>query len=926
MLRKRWFRWAVVLAAVLLIASEGFSLLLRTPALHRYLTARLESSFGRPVEVRTFSFSLLDGPRIEALDVSVAEDPRFGQEYFLRAEQLTAGPRWSALLSGHFEFGTLSFTRPTLNLARMSDGHWNLESWLPAPAPAPAEQGKRSEASPLRSALRFHLSRIEVDGGRVNFKQDQDVRPFALEDVTGDLEQESPGRWQIDFDAEPMRPGVAQPQGGMVHVRGLVGGTSSRLQPADLEVSLSGASIEDALRLTRGDDFGIRGAVAAEFHAHIEPPAPGDAANLSAPAPAEWNLSGTVHLAGIHLWDSPSKPGQPSVNVHLDALWRSGESRLVLTSCDVQAPASVLHASGELLWNHGFHPRISIASSEIAYGDLLAWYRTFHAGVNDDLSIEGWVRAEGAIEDWPPRIVDASLESAGARVVPLATLAPLRFARWNASLESGALSSSVIVVQFEPAPGAPAASQPGQLRIEASLLLPQPAHVVAGGATLSRAAPAAGAGWRFRVSLDGTADRVQDYVALARQFGGPLSPLWRAEGALAFHVRGDGDFHSGSTDWQGSIESHGLSLQFAFLNQPLILPSAVLDLGNGAAEKLTLTAAQGFDTVWAGTVSRTAAHPAWQFDLTTDRLDASVLDRWIEPRSRPAGLLERLGLFGSAQSSTGEEVSSLLANIPLHARGRMRVGDFSLAPLSISQLDADVEIAGKSIEVHRAKGSFAGGTVDGEFAAALGAAPTYDATIRFDRVDLATLVPVVPSLPGMFFGAAAGELTLHASGIGREALLDSLTGQGSLVSRNLQIAGFDFGALRPNQSAAQDQPAFDDVHFTDTQAAFRIADRMVHVAPLRLTAPAVADVVASGTVDFQGSLDLRIEISPTSRGASTRPARTATPAATGAPPLVYRLTGSFASPQIAVTIDQPPATPAPPNSRPARGAIRGGQR
>jgi len=91
MLRKRWFRWAVISAAILLLASEGFSLLLRTAASRRYLTARLESSFGRPVEVRAFSFSLLDGPRIEAFDVSVAEDPRFGQEYFLRAEQLTAG-------------------------------------------------------------------------------------------------------------------------------------------------------------------------------------------------------------------------------------------------------------------------------------------------------------------------------------------------------------------------------------------------------------------------------------------------------------------------------------------------------------------------------------------------------------------------------------------------------------------------------------------------------------------------------------------------------------------------------------------------------------------------------------------------------------------------------------------------------------------
>jgi len=913
MLRKRWFRWAVILAAVLLIASEGFSLLLRTAASRRYLTARLESSFGRPVEVRAFSFSLLDGPRIEALDVSVAEDPRFGQEYFLRAEQLTAGPRWSALLSGHFEFGTLSFTQPTLNLVRMADGHWNLESWLPAPAAA----GNHAGATAPRSVLRFHLSRIEVDGGRINFKQDQDVRPFALEDVTGDLEQQSPGRWQLDFEAEPMRPGVAQPQTGMVRIRGEVGGTSSRLQPADLDVSLWDASIEDALRLTRGADYGIRGAVSADLHARIEPPAPGAAANPAAAAaqPAEWNVTGAVRLDGIHRWDSSSKPDQPSVNVNVNALWRSGESRLVLTSCDVEAPASVVHASGELAWNHGFHPHISLAPSDIAYSDLLAWYRTIRGGVDDDLSVEGWVRAEGAVEDWPPRIVDASLESAGARIVPPATLAPLRFGRWNAALDAGALSSSLVVVQFEPAPGAPAASRPGQLRIEASLLLPQQGRVAP-----ARLAPAkfkASDGLRFRVSLDGTADRVQDYVALAREFSGPLSPGWSAEGALTFHVHGDGDFHAGSTDWQGSIESHALAVQFAFLNQPVVLPDALLNLGPGAAQKLTLTAAQGFDAVWTGTIFRSAAHPGWQFDLTADRLDAAALDRWIEPRARPAGLLERLGLFSSGQYSSGADGAAAASAVPVRARGRVRVGEFVLAPLHLAQLDADVAIDGKAIDVDRAKASFAGGSIEGQLIAALGAAPDYETRLRFDRVDFATLAQDVPSLQGKLDGAAAGELTLHATGIGRDALLDSLTGQGSLAAHGLQIRGFNLGVVR-----ADDSP-IDDEHFAAAQAEFRIEGRNVRAAPVRLTKPGES-LLAAGSVDFEGSLDFRIDVSASPQAASVRvagPAIFADPEAS--PASAYRLTGSVSAPQLAPY--QPSAAP-PALPSPARGAGRGAQR
>ena len=109
MMRKRkWLRSVRVLALLVLSASAGFSEALRTDAARRYLLAHLVASFGRPVEVARFDFSLLDGARIEAHSITVAEDPHFGNEYFLRAETLTAGLRWPALLSGRFEFGSLS--------------------------------------------------------------------------------------------------------------------------------------------------------------------------------------------------------------------------------------------------------------------------------------------------------------------------------------------------------------------------------------------------------------------------------------------------------------------------------------------------------------------------------------------------------------------------------------------------------------------------------------------------------------------------------------------------------------------------------------------------------------------------------------------------------------------------------------------------
>src|SRR5271170_4393285 len=121
MKKRNWLRWILILALAVIATSLGLSRALRMSGARRYLTAHLVASFGRPVEVSQFDFSLLDGARLEAHSVTVAEDPHFGNEYFLRAETLTAGLRWLPLLSGRFEFGSLSLLRPSLNLARDAD-------------------------------------------------------------------------------------------------------------------------------------------------------------------------------------------------------------------------------------------------------------------------------------------------------------------------------------------------------------------------------------------------------------------------------------------------------------------------------------------------------------------------------------------------------------------------------------------------------------------------------------------------------------------------------------------------------------------------------------------------------------------------------------------------------------------------------------
>src|SRR5579859_5833433 len=241
---RKWWRLALLLVALVALAQIGVSLLARTHRVHNYLVAHLERAFGRSVQVRHFTLLLLPGPLLDAEQITIGEDPSFGNEYFLRAEHLSARLRWTGLLRGHFEFGTLSLARPSLILVRNGQGNWNLERWLPPARTAVANASRFYGPQPPPTPSN-RLQKIEIDDGRVNFKLLDDKLPFAFMSVSGNVEQVSSGRWRLALEAQPWRSGVALQSAGTLVVRGDVAGTSARLQPAELHIHWDNVSLAD---------------------------------------------------------------------------------------------------------------------------------------------------------------------------------------------------------------------------------------------------------------------------------------------------------------------------------------------------------------------------------------------------------------------------------------------------------------------------------------------------------------------------------------------------------------------------------------------------------------------------------------------------------------------------------------------------------
>jgi len=73
---------------------------------------------------------LLPRPGFVLYDLTVEEDPAYGAEPLLHATKVVASIRLLSLWRGRLEISEVSVDEASLNLVRMPEGRWNLESLL----------------------------------------------------------------------------------------------------------------------------------------------------------------------------------------------------------------------------------------------------------------------------------------------------------------------------------------------------------------------------------------------------------------------------------------------------------------------------------------------------------------------------------------------------------------------------------------------------------------------------------------------------------------------------------------------------------------------------------------------------------------------------------------------------------------------------
>ena len=840
----RWTKWFVCLLILLWLADLGVSLLIRHTRLQRRLTARLEAVFGRSVEVGSYDFSLWGGPTLQAHSVIFGEDPRFGHEYFLRADSLTVRLRWQSFFRGHMELGAIALESPSLNLVRNSEGDWNVAEWLPKSA---------GPASPSVPGPAVRFGRIDVASGRINFKRGDEKLPFALTNVNGYMEPDRSGRWTLNLEAVPTRAAVLLQQAGTIRVSGHVGGTSSRLRPAVLDLAWSQASLSDLLHLAHGYDFGVRGDLGLVVHAETQ----GD----------NWALQGRAELRRLHRWDFAARTDNPAVNVNAKMILYPLASGLDITEATIEAPHSFARADAHFAWPSAAEPQLEapstsattspaqfeITQSQLDLSDVLAWIRAFHSDVAADVSLRGSASVRAGFSAWPLQLTSAAGAIANAELASARLRVPAHLSQTQFRYDHEMFSLLPATVFYGSSEGA--------------------VHVDAIAGVGQREFPA--------YHLSGNLTQVRDLVATAGALGWNISRGWDLAGPVRCDLRWQGARFPwetqpvGTVEWGG--EPGGASLLTPFLNQPVKQIRARAELKPGLRH-IALTSADAFGARWTGTFDRHDLATGWQFALSTDALSASDLDRWLNPRWRQSFLDRMLPFLNSSSPANAVPEN-------LRAEGRINIEEFALAPVTLHHLQSDVKIGGRHIEASSAKAQFFGGVLEGSLDAQLTATPAYRLNLDYSRVDLAALTAAFPTLADLFAGSASGEFTLDSGGGTRADLVSSLECRGNARIADARLQNIN---LLESMREADARPGVSA--FPAATAVWACGNGKIIFQRLRFTGGA-QDIAASGSVDFSRNLNLRLRSVPA--GGATGTARPAAGAAQ-----LFDLTGPVHSPNF----------------------------
>ena len=393
---RRGLLW-LALALVLLL---GLALML--PSLvsigryQRTVTGVMARSLGRPVRLSQVEWRLLPSPAFVLHDLTVSENPDFGQEPILFARTVVASVDLLSLWGGHPVFSRISVDEASLNLVRSDQGRWNLETFLAGPA-------QKTLTGAAQGSAPVQLPYLEATNTRVNLKHGLRKSPFSIVNADLSFWQDGPRQWRIRLRGQPVRTDIdlsseADAGTGELRMEGsLDAATQLRQMPLHLQLEWRDAQLGQLTRLILGTDSGWRGNLTAD----VEVSGTSDAAKTRARLRAT-----AVHRAEF----------QPDSPLDLDSncsfLYQHSINAFHNVTCDTQVADGHLLVKAELP-GPGAEPEAEFQADKIPLQAALDLLRTVRNDFAPGVAARGQIN--GMLKFASPPNPPAAFKSAQAR-------------------------------------------------------------------------------------------------------------------------------------------------------------------------------------------------------------------------------------------------------------------------------------------------------------------------------------------------------------------------------------------------------------------------------------------------------------------------------------------------------------------------------
>src|SRR5256885_7717751 len=156
--------------AVLILIALLLPLLVNVDHFRPEVQTQASAALGRQVTIGELKLAVFSGG-VTANDISIADDPAFSQQAFVKAKSLDVGvDLWPLIFSKALHVNTLTLQEPEIHLVKGAGGKWNYSS-LGTKSSTDNKRGRRkpAESAPAQSSAPqdFSVGRFEINSRRV---------------------------------------------------------------------------------------------------------------------------------------------------------------------------------------------------------------------------------------------------------------------------------------------------------------------------------------------------------------------------------------------------------------------------------------------------------------------------------------------------------------------------------------------------------------------------------------------------------------------------------------------------------------------------------------------------------------------------------------------------------------------------------------